>query len=87
MKTCFLCGAGDEIDHPLTRLESAASAESVRFHEKCFSDLKEKIREAELIFCIDKKTGRQKILYGKAWQKLVRDGFKNLRENYTHTDV
>jgi hypothetical protein len=55
MKTCFLCGAGDEIDRLLLRRESAASADIVRFHEKCFSALEEKIREVELIFCIDKK--------------------------------
>jgi hypothetical protein len=60
MKTCFLCGDGDEIDRLLLRRESAASTDIVRFHEKCFSGLEGKIRDVELIFCIDKNTDVRK---------------------------
>lgn len=54
------------------RLEAA----QVGVHAECLTTLRHNVRDADVIFCIDRETAAEHLLHGRAWLQLIAAGME-----------
>jgi len=67
---CFVCCKDTEF--PTMRLEAA----QVGVHAECLTSLRHNVRDADVIFCIDRETAAEHLFHGRAWLQLIAAGME-----------